>query len=300
MADVTVAAVRRVRGRTAVRWLIPVLVAVGLLGLVLRFVGDGTRLFWTDEAITAMRTAGFTGADLVKGTVNGRTQTFAAIANYAGRGTMRPLGDVVRSLAIEDAQHPPVYYLATGAWTRLFGASIPSIRAPALLFGILVPFAVAWMCFELYGTKTSAALGFALSAVSPVLVIYTQQAREYGLWAFFVAASTAMFLRAIRSHSRRLWLVYGLCSVLGLYTDPLFVTVLIAHGIFAAFRLRGIPLRWFLIASGLVALAYVPWVVAILQHIRAIELSNAWTAGPWRTRIAFGDACIWIRTAPGT
>ncbi len=218
---------------------------------------------------------------LTEALVDGRVHSVAYVMRYAGRGDQAPLSDVVRSLAKEDAQHPPVYYLLAAAWTRAFGPSISSLRAVSVLLGCLAPFAVGWLCFELYGTRLAAALGFAFSGVSPVLVLYSQQAREYGLWAALIAASTALFLRASRGNANGWWVAYALCSICALYTDVLFITVLVSHAAYAAICMRGKRLAGFAIALAATLVSFAPWAVQIALHRRTIELSNAWTAGPW-------------------
>jgi len=280
MADVTIATNARVRERGRISRFAAVLLLIGVLGLGLRFAGDSTRLFWTDEAITALRTAGYTGAQLVAG-MTGGVHTNTELMQYVGRPVGRSLGSVVRSLAIEDAQHPPVYYLLTAMWTRVFGASIASLRAPALIFGLLVPFALGWLCFELYGTRMAAALGFALASVSPLLVIFSQQAREYGLWTAFLAASTALLLRASRSEGMSWWYAYAACCIIALYTGVLFAVVLLAQAIYGALYLRGARRRACFVAICITAVVFVPWAAAIALHAHTIALSNAWTAGPW-------------------
>lgn len=282
MADATIAVMNQPsRARSTALAIFMLAFAFGLLGIFVRAHGYADRLLWTDEAITALRTSGYTGAQFVASAVNTGPHTTAEIRRFAGIGAPRPLGDVVRSLAVEDAQHPPLYYLLTAMWTRAFGSSIGALRAPALLFGILVPFAVGWMCFELYGTRTAGALGFTLASVSPVLVIYSQQAREYGLWALFVALATAIVLRAIRTDDLRWWIAYGVCCIAAMYTDVLFATVLLSHCVYVGLRIRGRARVRFAACVAAAAIAFAPWALEIFKHKRAIDLSNAWTAGPW-------------------
>ena len=266
-------------------WLLAGFLIVGLLGIALRFIGFSTRLFWTDEGITAMRVAGHTGAQLTATMLDGRAHPVSELLRFAGRGSQGSLRDVVRSLAVEDAQHPPLYYVLSAQWTRLFGASISSLRMISVLFGCIVPLAVGWLCFELYRSRTAAALGFAFAAVSPVLVIYSQQAREYALWAAFIALSSAILLRAVRLHDVRWWVAYVVCAIAGLYTDPLFTVTLVSHAVYAAFYLRKKDLAAFTAAVVISFAAFAPWIGEILNHLRTIRATNGWTAGPWPVRM---------------
>lgn len=255
--------------------------ALGCIGLGLRIAGEPSRVFWTDEAITALRTSGHTAAEFVASNVDGKPHSVADILRYTGRGDRRGSGAVVTSLALEDAQHPPLYYLVTQLWTHIAGVSIAQIRVPALVFGLLVPAAVAWLCWELYANVLAAFCGFALAGVSPVLVIYSQQAREYSAWALAFAVLSALFLRAARSESKSWWILYALCAAAGLYTDVLIGVTLVSHAAVAVVLLRGRRLLYSLAAVGAALAAFAPWAVEIYEHRSAIAESNAWTATPW-------------------
>jgi uncharacterized membrane protein len=269
------------RGRANLRRLTLLFVALGVAGLGLRYWHDSSRVFWTDEAITALRSAGHTNREVATALVDGRVHAARDLMRYVDAPNARPLGDVVRSLALDDAQHPPLYYLATGLWMRIFGSSIASLRWPALIFGLLTPFAIAWLAFELYGTRIAAALGFALSGLSPLLVIYSQEAREYGLWATFVALASALFLRAARTNERGRWIAYAACAAAGLYTDVLFATVLASHAAYALWRLRGTRFAAFAASAALALLAFAPWAVVIWQGRATVDRANLWTASAW-------------------
>jgi uncharacterized membrane protein len=261
------------------------LTLIGCFGIALRFVGFSSRLFWTDEGITALRTAGYTDAQFEHDVIDGRPHRVSDLRRYLGYGPRGSTLDVVRSLAVEDAQHPPLYYVLASWWTRAWGFSLFTLRLFSVLIGCCVPFAVAWLCFELYGSRLAAGFGFALSAFSPILVIYSQQAREYGLWAVFIALSTAALLRAARADRTSWWIAYGVCLVAGMYTDTLFFTVLISHAIFAAIRLRGRRLGCFSVSLAVAIAAFAPWAAQIALHRRAIELSNAGTQSAWPLRM---------------
>lgn len=254
---------------------------LGCAGLALRIAGTPSRVFWTDEAITALRASGHTGAEFAGVAMDGSSHPVSQILRFTGRGDERGVRAAVRSLALEDAQHPPLYYAIAALWTSVAGSSIAQLRLPALIFGLLVPFAAALLCWELYGNALAAALGFGLAALSPVLVIYSQQAREYSAWALAILLMSAIFLRAGRSESRAWWIAYGCCTALALYTDVLAAVTLVAHAAYAALALRGRPLYRFIIAACAAVAAFLPWAAQIYVHRTAIAAENGWTATAW-------------------
>ncbi len=256
-------------------------VALGLAGLAFRIAGMPGRVFWSDEAVTAMRVSGHTSAEFTAVTTGASAHPVSQILRFAGRGDERGVTAAVRSLALEDAQHPPVYYVITALWTRVTGASIAGIRLPALIFGLLVPFAAAWLCWELYASALAAALGFGLTALSPVLVIYSLQAREYSAWSLAILVMNAVFLRASRTGGPAWWIAYAVCAGLSLYTAVLSVVTIAVHAAYAAVLLRGKRLGGFIAAGSAAILVFLPWAAQIYVHRSAIVAENAWTASPW-------------------
>jgi uncharacterized membrane protein len=112
------------------RWLrITVTLAV-LLGIFFRFYHLDRKVFWEDEILGAVHMLGYTEAEIVEASPH--LKDASAVQHFLHASA--PIGhlaltDTVRSLAIEDPQHPPVYYLATRLWVSLFGSSPAAIRS---------------------------------------------------------------------------------------------------------------------------------------------------------------------------
>jgi uncharacterized membrane protein len=240
-----------------------------------------SRAFWTDEAITALRVSGATTAQFVAAADDGRPHSVAQLRQTLGLERAGSLRRVLASLASEDAQHPPVYYLLANLSTRAFGFSIADLRLPALICGLLLPFGLAWLCRELFGNIAAMVAGFAIGAASPVLAVYSLQAREYSAWALVLTLLTAVFLRASRTSGAGWWLAYCLLAIVALYTDVLAAVTIIAHAAFALVLLRGRRLAYCAGSALCAAAAYAPWLVQIAVHRSAIARENGWTAGPW-------------------
>jgi uncharacterized membrane protein len=273
---------RRIDARGVLRrWAIVGLFAVGLVGVALRFHGLSSRFFWADEVVTDVRLSGYTFVQVFHEFYDGKLHTVAQLRRFTGVHDGRGVDATVRSLAAEDAQHPPLYYIVTYYFAKAFGSSAAELRAPAAIFGALVPIAVALLCWELFGSFLAALFGFALASLSPVLVVYSHQAREYSLWALLTALSTLLLLRAAKARSRKLWIFYAAACVAGLYTDVLFVLVLLGHAAYALLSLRGSSRRWSIVAFTVAAAAFVPWAILIERGQSGIDRVNAWTATPW-------------------
>jgi mannosyltransferase len=92
---------------------------------------------------------------------------------------------------------PPLWYVLTWGFSRLFGTGEVALRLPSALAGTATV-AVAWgIGRELAGRRAAVATA-ALVAVNPLLVWYSVEARAYGLLVFFAALSMWCVLRAVR------------------------------------------------------------------------------------------------------
>jgi uncharacterized membrane protein len=110
----------------------------------------------------------------------------------------------------------------------------------------------------------------ALIAVSPIHVLYAQEAREYSLWIVATLLASAFLLKSLRVDTKTAWLGYSLSLMLGLYSHLLFIWVILAHGIYVVGE-EGIKFsrkvkRYFLaLLAGLTA--FIPWFAVIVQYL---------------------------------
>ena len=123
---------------------------------------------------------------------------------------------------------PPLYYLLTWAWTQLLGStSDAALRAPAALAGVLCVPASYLAVRRLAGEAVGLAVA-ALTAVSPVLVAYSLNARAYPLVVLFGCLSLWALGEALERRGGRwlaawaafaaaaVWTHYYACFLVGL------------------------------------------------------------------------------------
>jgi uncharacterized membrane protein len=249
------------------RTLVVVAVAAVLVGIGFRFYNLSGKVFWEDEILGTIHTLGYREADIVEASPRlenaGQLQKFFSLPPAAER---RGLGATVASLAAEDPQHPPLYYLLVRLWAQAGGTSAVALRSLPALFGVLVLPLGFWLAIELFGSGAIAATVLALVAVSPFYVLYSQEAREYSLWTVLILAAGVVLLRAQRGRGVWPWVLYAVVLVLGLYVYPL--TGLVAAGYFA-YVFLGARLRFTravvgcFVASLCALIAFGPWLAAM-------------------------------------
>jgi uncharacterized membrane protein len=269
---------------TRIRFLLIVLL---VLGVFFRFVNLDRKVYWHDEAYTSLRIAGYTAEEVNQQVFNGQIIGIEDLQKYQRPNPEKGLVDTINTLVIDDAQHPPLYYILVRLWVQWFGNSVAVTRSLSALISLLVfPF-VYYLCLELFESSLVGWIAIALIAVSPFHVLYAQEAREYSLWTVTILLSSWLLLRASRLTSQgreniwQDWGIYAIAFVLSLYTFSLSVLVGIGHGIYviaiARFRLTKTVIAY-LVSSLIALLLFSPWLAIALTTWS--KTGATWTAFP--------------------
>jgi mannosyltransferase len=172
--------------------------ATVLLGALLRFPTLGQQSLWTDEATT-----------------------WGIVAHG--------LGHVIATVPRTEST-PPDYYVLLWLWSRVFGLGAAGLRSLSAVFGV----ATIWVLGLTGRRLVDERLGLAaatLTAVSPIMVWYSQEARAYALVILFSALSLLLLLRALeRPDSRRL-LAWGLCAAVALSVHYFAIFVVVPEAV---------------------------------------------------------------------
>ena len=160
-------------------------------------------------------------------------------------------------------RHSPLYYVLARLGMELFGSSIKVTRSIAALISLFSLPCIYFLAQELFNSRLVGAISITLLAVSPVHLLYAQEAREYSLLAVTILFSSWMLLRAMRIKSKNAWLMYSISVALGLYTHPLAMLAFISHGIYGGIITRFSWKRFlaqYILASGGGILLFSPWI----------------------------------------
>jgi uncharacterized membrane protein len=246
------------------------------LGTFFRCYHLDRKVYGGDEIYSSLRILGDAEAPLVREAprLHDVRALWAILHPAPSAGANGPIA-VIRALASEEPHQAPLYFELGHIWVGLFGNSIAAIRSMSVVAGLLGLPCAFWFGCELYRSRAAGWISLALFALSPVLVAYAQQAREYALWSTLVLASGAATLRALRLDRARPWWLVGILMTLALYTDPL--TLPVAAGFAGSVLLTRWQERTALTRCGLAfggaLLAYFPWLVVIFVKFGAVEHS---------------------------
>ena len=243
------------------------LVAIVLLGAVLRLAGLASASLWYDE-----------GASL-----------------YLGHYLATPL-------ALFDAAkntEPPVNALVTGLWEGVVCAISPTgpldaahdflLRLLPCGFGILNIVLVHGVTRRLFGCATTARCAAFLFAIAPFQIYYAQELRIYSLYVTLALVSVGCMAGAVSENRFRYWAGYVLSLSLLLYCH--YISIWLLFTLNMAFVLllpcyRRHFWRW-TAANALVMLLIAPALYrAFAMHASVQDLEVPWYPNPtWKTAL---------------
>ena len=182
------------------------IVLLTALGAFLRFFDIGHQGFWYDESYTVF---------LVK----------------HGPGTMLGLIPQLEST-------PPLYYLITWVWARVFGFSPAALKSLSALFGTLtIPVAYA-AARKLLASRRSALILTALVACNPLLIWYSQETRAYELMVLTCALTLWAFAYALEDPRPKFMALWALACAVALVTHYYAVIAVVPEAVWLLYRHR--------------------------------------------------------------
>jgi 4-amino-4-deoxy-L-arabinose transferase-like glycosyltransferase len=222
-----------------------ILVAITVVAAVLRFVNISSQSYWLDES--------------------------QAVHEFRlGFGSML-------SAWSSHEWNPPLYFVIGWPWAKLFGTGEAGLRALSALLGVaLVP--LICLCGRELVSRRAGLVAAAFAAVSPFMIWYSQEAREYMLLIFLCTASLLFFARAWNRGGGRDLLWWTVLSALALLTQYFAGFLIAAEGLMLVYRARSRASVIALGALGLIELALIPHLLPRLdqpaQFIAGVPLSE--------------------------
>lgn len=189
---------------SGIRWGIIILLV--LLGGIIRFYGLDGKSLWRDEV-----------------------ETFIIASEDYGRLTEL-------SLEMPYIPVPPLYFYATRLLNfQLFGHL--SLRWAAAFMGLLLIPAV-WLLGKEAASFPSPEAAAALTAISPLFIRYSQEARSYTMLALLATLSAYFLIRAERGGGNISWAAFTISIILALYTHHFALMVLAASALYVVLARR--------------------------------------------------------------
>ncbi len=290
------------------------LIAAGLFLLwatTARLAGLDGMVVWHDEVFTLIRAFGHSAADIQATLFSGQLLSPAEVLVLQGPDPGRGWDAALAAFA-SHPEHAPLYYalarLSALTLAPLGVDPVSAARGVSAVAGILIIPATFVLARVLFGGGAVPWVAALLTAGSPMLFLYAQDARQYSLWVLMVALSTAALVWAVQAQwGRGRGLLYWGALTLGLYTHLLFLLILPVHGLYVLLSrgpgARPPVLRPWSIAVATALLAFGPWIAVLLGRHEQAANNTEWMAraigwtrnlGEWGTHLTR----LWVDLAP--
>ncbi len=183
--------------------------------------------------------------------------------------------------ALTEDLHGPLFSLILYGWTRLAGDGEWAMRLPSALFGIATVPAMAWLARRWLGRETAAIAAW-LTAGSPFLVWYSQEARNYSLLLLCTTLASAVLLGVVRAPRARGAFGYAFASAGALLSNWAYAFVLPVHALWwwGAPPERAQRLKLLAGVCAVVVLAALPFVPQVIGTWDWSRLTPAHRAAP--------------------
>ncbi|MDF5739149.1 MULTISPECIES: glycosyltransferase family 39 protein [unclassified Nostoc] len=261
-------------------WLRFLIIILLVIGVFFRFVNLDKKIYWGDEVFSSLRISGYTQSEMKEQLSNGGLSSIEDLRKYQYPNPQKNTIDTIKGLILEDSQILPLYILITRFWVELFGNSVAVTRSFSAFLSLLTFPCLYWLCQELFKSSLIGWIAIALVAVSPIHLVYAQEARAYSLWIVTILISSVALLRAMRLQTKVSWCIYAITLSLGFYTHLFFTLVAFAQGIYLIaierFRLSK-TLIYYLVSLLAGFISFVPWIWIIITNPQpeAIDWTNA-------------------------
>lgn len=256
------------RRKKSPNWLQIGIVILLFLGIYFRFVNLDGKVYWVDEVYTSLWLSGHSSSEIVEKIYDGRVVSIDQLQKYQQPNIEKGISSTIERLALEDPQHPPLYYSIAWFWSLWFGSSVATIRSLSAVISVFSLVSIYYLCRELFELPLTRLMAVSLMAISPFHLLYAQEARQYSLWTLTILISSYALLQALRKKTLFCWMIYSLTLTLSFYTFILSIFMAIGHGIyvFGIERLKVTRSVTAYLASLIAALIiFIPWLIIIIK-----------------------------------
>ncbi|MEH1779216.1 MAG: glycosyltransferase family 39 protein [Nostoc sp.] len=259
-------------------WLRFLMIIILVIGVFFRFVNLDRKIYWNDEVYSSLRISGYLESEMNDRLRNGRLVSLEDLQKYQYPNSEKNTIDTIKGLISEESQVVPLYFVILRFWVEWFGNSVAVIRSLSAFISLLTFPCLYWLCKELFGSSLIGWMSIALIAVSPIHVLYAQEARTYSLWIVAILISSIALLRAMRLKTKVSWCIYAATLSLGFYSHLFFTWIALGQGVYVAvierLRLSKTSINYLFSALAGV-ITFLPWIWIIITHPTPDKLSWA-------------------------
>jgi uncharacterized membrane protein len=253
-----------------------------VIGAALRFVDLEKKEFWHDECETTLVLSGLSESQLWS-TLSKGPIAASELLRFQKIGTDSTPEKMLGVLQKDEPGHTPLFYLLEYLVGAICGCSPLAMRLLSAIFGVLQLPVVYFLAREVWESDEMAWLSTALASLSPTLIYFSQEARDYSLELLMLFLSSLCLLRALRLQTTKSWILYSVSLAAGFYSSLFMFVVAVAHFIFInltsklKFKERLIPFAFSLTTT---AILFSPWLALMEKNQDNFNQAHAWLNNP--------------------
>lgn len=220
------------------------LIIITILGSFLRLYNIDYNSMWLDEASTLTFISG----------------SFTDIWN----------------LIVTAEANPPLYLWLERVMLLVFGSGEISLRILSVIFGIITIPIVYFIGKEFIDENAGVISAFGI-AISPYLILYSQEARAYSMMAFTAALVILFYIRSLKYNNRNDWILFGLSGALSIWTHYYIALLLTAFIFYTLLMYKFTYIKELLLSYGIMFILSTPLMVAIPYFMQRTSIgSSSW------------------------
>jgi mannosyltransferase len=161
---------------------------------------------------------------------------------------------------------PPLYYLVASGWQKVLGEQELVLRSMSAVLGTAtIP--VAYLAARaVAGSRRAGLVAAALTATSPLMIWYSQEARSYALFALLAGLSFLFFVYSLQGRNVRWVMAWGLTSALALAAHYFAIALIIPEAAWLLWRARELRVEVALSAGAVAAVGVTLAPLAVAQR----------------------------------
>lgn len=163
---------------------------------------------------------------------------------------------------------PPLYQIILHFWLKFFGADKLVVRSLSVIFGILSIWLIYEVSYILFEQKTALLSAFLL-AISNFHIHYSQETRDYAIFAMLTLLSFFFLIKLFKTPSLRFLIYYFIATSFLYYSHNYALFVILAQNLYFLIRwekYKELKFKWFLTQLGAFVI-FLPWVPSLLKQI---------------------------------
>ncbi len=246
-----------------------------ITGTALKFYRLDYKLYWFDEICTIQHTSGVPDGKYPSLVPVNEIKNISFYRDLYHHNTQDYTVWFQLKGLFSGTYLTPLHYAFLIFWQRIAGDDFMHYR----LFGVFIfiltlPF-LFLLARTLFGSNLSGWVAVSLYSVSPYFQLFSQEARYYILWAFFLIVLNYLFLKAVGFNKLKWWIAYSLTGILALYTSLFSGIIIFGHLIYVIILKKQLIAK-FSINLGIITLGYLPWIFSMYINRQEIIRAMSW------------------------